>query len=87
MSVPASSGVTFFHTLSKLASGPIKKVDRNIPINVLPYMLRSPHAPYASAATCSVSARRSKGKSYSSRNALCFSEVSGETPTIVAPAA
>ena len=87
MSVPASSGVTFFQTLRRLPSPSIKNVDLNMPMNFLPYIFLSPQAPYASATTCSVSASKSKGKSFSFRNALCFSVVSGETPITVAPAA
>src|SRR6056297_2663758 len=65
----------------------IKKVERSIPQNFLPYMLFSFHTPYCSQMSLSASVKSGTPRSCLSRNFSCLATVSFEMPMTVAPAA
>src|SRR6266481_4338966 len=68
MSSVCSSGLTRRSALETLPFASITKLDRSMPMDVLPYLFFSTHTPYASAVAWSGSERSVNGRPYFSLN-------------------
>ncbi len=77
-----SLGETLYQVSITFPSSSTRKADRMMPMYFLPYMLFSPHTPYASATAWSGSERSGKPSPYLASQRDCADGWSGLMPTM-----